>query len=278
MICTIYNPVTTMNPAQSVFRIATYNIHKCRGLDMKFSPQRIISVLRELDADIVCLQEVVNIADSSTVTWATEADTAGNVFDQAGQIARAFPQYVSAFGENRPFRNGMYGNMTLTRLPLKRWKNFDVSRRGRERRGILETELEAGNGTTFHVFNVHLGTGHMERRYQGRLLVNGRILTNPEVKGPRLIIGDFNEWTRGLTTRLLRKSFQTFRPRHAGQFPRTYPGMLPLLSLDHCYYESPLRLEATRLWRTRTALVASDHLPLVADFSIDTSVLSAPAA
>jgi endonuclease/exonuclease/phosphatase family metal-dependent hydrolase len=236
---------------------------------MKFAPQRIIAVLQELDADIVCLQEVVNIADSSTVTWASEADSAGNVFDQAGQIARAFPNYVSAFGENRPFRNGMYGNMTLTRLPLMRWKNFDVSRHGRERRGILETELEVGDATSLHVFNVHLGTGHMERRYQGRLLVNGRILTRPDVKGPRLIIGDFNEWTRGLTTRLLRKSFQTFRPLHAASFPRTYPGMLPLLSLDHCYYEPPLRLETTRLWRTRTALVASDHLPLVADFSID---------
>jgi endonuclease/exonuclease/phosphatase family metal-dependent hydrolase len=258
-----------MSPDFFMFRIATYNIHKCRGLDMKFAPDRIISVLRELDADILCLQEVVNIPDSASVTWATEADAAGNVFDQAGQIERAFPGYVSVFGENRPFRNGIYGNMTLTRLPLKRWKNFDVSRRGRERRGILETEVEAGNGTTLHVFNVHLGTGHMERRYQGRLLVNGRILENPEVKGPRLVIGDFNEWTRGLTTRLLRQSFQTFRPRHAGRFPRTYPGILPLLSLDHCYFEPPLHLDATTLWRTRTALIASDHLPLIADFSIE---------
>jgi endonuclease/exonuclease/phosphatase family metal-dependent hydrolase len=258
-----------MSPDSFMFRIATYNIHKCRGLDMKFAPDRIISVLHELDADILCLQEVVNIPDSASVTWATEADAAGNVFDQAGQIERAFPGYVSVFGENRPFRNGIYGNMTLTRLPLKRWKNFDVSRRGRERRGILETEVEAGNGTTLHVFNVHLGTGHMERRYQGRLLVNGRILENPEVKGPRLVIGDFNEWTRGLTTRLLRQSFQTFRPRHAGRFPRTYPGILPLLSLDHCYFEPPLHLDATTLWRTRTALIASDHLPLIADFSID---------
>jgi len=258
-----------MSPHSFMFRIATYNIHKCRGLDMKFAPERIISVLRELDADILCLQEVVNIPDSASVTWATEADAAGNVFDQAGQIERAFPGYVSVFGENRPFRNGIYGNMTLTRLPLKRWKNFDVSRRGRERRGILETEVEAGNGLTLHVFNVHLGTGHMERRYQGRLLVNGRILENPEVKGPRLVIGDFNEWTRGLTTRLLRQSFQTFRPRHAGRFPRTYPGILPLLSLDHCYFEPPLHLDATTLWRTRTALIASDHLPLIADFSID---------
>jgi endonuclease/exonuclease/phosphatase family metal-dependent hydrolase len=109
----------------------------------------------------------------------------------------------------------------------------------------------------------------MERRFQARKLVSGHILTHPDLKGPRLVIGDFNEWTRGLTTRLLRERFQTFRPRLEKGYPRTYPGVLPVLSLDHCYYESPLRLEETRLWRTRTALVASDHLPLIADFSVD---------
>lgn len=258
-----------MKASSATFRIATYNIHKCRGIDMKFAPQRIVSVLRELDADILCLQEVVNIPDATGMLLPSPFETDTDIFDQAGEIARAFPDYESAFGENRPFRNGMYGNMTLTRLPLRNWRNYDVSRRGRERRGILETELEANDGVRLHIFNVHLGTGHMERRYQGRLLVQGRILTRPDVNGPRLVIGDFNEWTRGLTTRLLRKSFQTFHPRHAARFPRTYPGFLPLLSLDHCFYEPPLFLEATTLWRTRTALVASDHLPLIADFRLD---------
>jgi endonuclease/exonuclease/phosphatase family metal-dependent hydrolase len=165
----------------------------------------------------------------------------------------------------------MYGNMTLTRLRLAAWRNYDVTRRGRERRGVLETEVDTGNGTTLHVYNVHLGTGHMERRFQARRLVEGHILTHPELKGPRVIIGDFNEWTRGLTTRMLRERFQTFRPRLGRGYGRTYPGVLPVLSLDHCYYEPPLRLEGTRLWRTRTALVASDHLPLIADFSLDDS-------
>ena len=260
-----------MTMGTGTFRVATYNIHKCRGIDMQFAPQRIISVLRELDADVICLQEVVNIPDATGMLLPSPFEPDIDIFDQAGQIERAFPEYACAFGENRPFRSGMYGNMTLTRLPMRRWTNFDVSRRGRERRGILETEIEMADGQTVHVFNVHLGTGHMERRYQGRLLVHGRILTRPDVQGPRLVIGDFNEWTRGLTTRLLRNSFQTFRPRHVARFPRTYPGILPLLSLDHCFFEPPLSLEATTLWRTRTALVASDHLPLIADFRLDSS-------
>jgi len=89
------------------------------------------------------------------------------------------------------------------------------------------------------LFNVHLGTGHMERRYQAHQLMNREILLQPHLNGSRLVLGDFNKWRRGLTTRLMRSEFHTFRPRYAARFPWTFPGMLSLLSLDHCYYEPP---------------------------------------
>lgn len=237
-------------------RVATYNIHKCQGFDRKTSPSRIIDVLREFEADIFCLQEVVNAPDGPSL------------FDQAEEIARALPGYAWCFGDNRPLRGGTYGNMTLTRLPLLSWQNHDLTHR-RERRGVLQTDLRAGDGTTLHVFNVHLGTGFNERRHQARLLMSTDVLAAAARSGPRIVIGDFNEWTRGLTTRLLGRSFQSFRPRHAARFPRTFPGMLPLLTLDHCYYEPPLYLEETLLWRSRKALIASDHLPLLATFRLD---------
>ena len=255
-----------MIDSSGTLRIATYNIHKCRGIDRKVSPARIIAVIRELRADVVCLQEVVNAPEISST--AERIPQVPRLLDQAGEIARALPEYAWAFGDNRPFYTGTYGNMTLSRFPLRGWRNHDLSRRRRERRGVLETEIEMANGRTAHIFNVHLGTGHMERRYQARKLIGPQILTRSEFKGPRLVIGDFNEWTRGLTTRLLRESFNTFRPRHVARFPRTYPGLLPILTLDHCYYELPLVLEENKLWYTRTALVASDHLPLVATFCL----------
>lgn len=237
------------------FRIATYNTHKCRGFDMRIVPDRILEVVAELNADIVCLQEVVN-APSGDPKW-----------DQAGILQRAFPEYVCAFGANREYRGGTYGNMILSRLPLTSSRNHDLSRRRREPRGVLQATLAPPHAPTIHLFNVHLGTGHMERRYQARKLMNPELLEQPGLNGPRLLIGDFNEWTRGLTTRMLSERFQTFRPRHAGRITRTFPGMLPLLTLDHCYYEPPLHLESTRLWRSRKALIASDHLPLIAEFS-----------
>ena len=242
-----------MTPAR--LRIVTYNIHKCRGLDRRTSPARIITVIGELDADIVCLQEVVNAPGT-------------HLYDQAGEIGGAFPEYLHRFGANRPLHGGTYGNLTLSRLPIHSWRNHDLTSR-REERGALQTDIELGP-QLLHVFNVHLGTGFNERRRQARVLLGEKILANPQLNAPRLVVGDLNEWTRGLTTRLLRNTFQTFRPRHTMQLPATFPGLLPLLTLDHCYYEPPLELIESHLVRTRTALVASDHLPLVADFTITT--------
>jgi endonuclease/exonuclease/phosphatase family metal-dependent hydrolase len=243
-----------MTPSSPSFRIATYNLHKCRGFDLRIVPERIISVLLELKADILCLQEVVN-APADEPQW-----------NQAHTIAGAFPGFNLAFGVNRQFHEGTYGNMTLSRFPILSWKNHDLSRERREPRGVLQTEIEIAPGRVVHVFNVHLGTGHMERRYQARKLLNPDVLEQTGISGPRLVLGDFNEWTRGLTTRLLQSSFKTFRPRHAGRFPRTFPGMLPLVSLDHCYFDQPLEVQSSRLWRSRSALWASDHLPLIAEF------------
>ncbi len=236
-------------------RVATYNIHKCRGFDRRTVPERIVDVLRELHADVLCLQEVVNAPEGS------------RIFDQAGEIARSLPGYEWSFGATRPLRGGTYGNMTLSRMPVLAYKSVDITQK-REPRGVLQTDLSLGELPVLHLFNVHLGTGFMERRAQAARLMSEDVLAQPGLHGPRLVLGDFNEWTEGLTTRLMRDSFQTFKPRHAMHFPKTYPGMLPLVTLDHCYYEAPLELVGTEVWRTRTALVASDHLPLVADFRV----------
>ena len=237
-------------------RITTYNTHKCRGFDGRIKPERIISVIHEFETDILCLQEVVNSPDSLPI-W-----------NQAEEIARSLPGYSWTFGANRALHGGTYGSMTLTRLPIVNWRNHNIARRGREERGVLQTAIEIAPGRVLHVFNVHLGTGFMERRYQAKLLVGRDILSQDELTGIRVVVGDFNEWTHGLTSKLLRTHFQSFRPRHAWQYPRTFPGMLPIFSLDHFYYESPLELESSRLWRSRRALIASDHLPLIADFVV----------
>lgn len=238
------------------FRVATYNIHKCQGFDRRVLPQRIIDVIRDLNADVLCLQEVVNAPERAPL------------YDQAGEIAKAFPDYACCFGSNRTLHGGGYGNMTLSRLPLQSWRNLDITKPGREPRGVLHAAVAIEGGASLHVFNVHLGTGFAERRFQGERLLGEEVLHQPDLAGPRIVVGDFNEWTHGLTSKLLKDRFETFRPKHAARFPRTFPGLLPIWTLDHCYYEGPLQLLETRLWRSRKALIASDHLPLVADFCL----------
>jgi endonuclease/exonuclease/phosphatase family metal-dependent hydrolase len=238
------------------FRIASYNTHKCRGIHGTISPERVVRVIEELDADILCLQEIVDAAGGT------------GKYDQARQISEAFPELNVAFGETRPLHGGRYGNMLMTRFPIEEVRTHDITKSRREERGVLQCAVGVGRGLTVNVFNVHLGTGYMERRRQIEVLIGMEILAQPELRGPRIVIGDFNEWTRGLTTRLLQASFQSDRPIRNRRSARTFPGVLPILSLDHCYYENPLEMENTKIWRSRRALIASDHLPLIADFRL----------
>jgi endonuclease/exonuclease/phosphatase family metal-dependent hydrolase len=126
-----------------------------------------------------------------------------------------------------------------------------------------------------HVFNIHLGTGYFERHQQTQRLLSDAILSR-EVSGPRIVLGDFNEWIRGAASRMMRGMFEAADPRRYMErrtsprraWHRSYPGVLPFLNLDHIYFDPPLRLEKLTVCRDRTALVASDHLPLVADFRL----------
>jgi endonuclease/exonuclease/phosphatase family metal-dependent hydrolase len=94
------------------------------------------------------------------------------------------------------------------------------------------------------------------------------VLLSPNLKHPRLVIGDFNEWTRGLVSKTLQQSFESVDIQLHLNRKRTYPGVLPIMHLDHMYFDGELVLEEFVLHRSRMALMASDHLPLVAGFRL----------
>jgi endonuclease/exonuclease/phosphatase family metal-dependent hydrolase len=238
-------------------RVVTYNIHRCRGLDRRVRPARIVEVLREIDADIIALQEVLSFHGASIEK------------DQARYIAQDL-KMTCAVGGTRIHKGGIYGNVVLSRLPLLETRNYDISVRGREQRGCMRADISASGIGLLHVFNVHLGTAFLERRHQAHKLVNTAILNNEELTGIRIMLGDFNEWTRGLTTRLLASHLKSADVRAHLPRSKTYPGVLPFLHLDHIYFDESLALDRLTLHKSRVALVASDHLPLVADFHIQT--------
>ena len=171
-------------------------------------------------------------------------------------------------GENRRLRGSAYGNAVLSRWPIVSDRNHDLTWQLYEPRGCLDVSitLPTDSQTALQIFNVHLGTGFFERRNQAHRLLEV-IGADAETLPPKILLGDFNEWTRGLTTRLLSRHWNSAEPEPSLGRARTYPGVFPLLHLDHIYYNSNLTLKNITVHRTRLALAASDHLPIVAEFT-----------
>lgn len=236
------------------FRIVTYNIHKCKGLDFRASPQRIADVLREIEADIIALQEVVSHENQTLQA------------NQAKFIAESL-DYDYRIGENRKHLGGIYGNVVLSRFPITEDKNFDITIGKYEPRGCQHVDVEIEKGSFLHVYNIHMGTSFLERRKQVKRLLDDEILSRAH-RAPRILLGDFNEYTNGLASKLLKAHFRSADLREHLKIKRTYPGIFPFLHLDHIYYDHHLKIEHAFVHRSRLALVASDHLPLVADFRL----------
>lgn len=244
-------------------RIVTYNVHKCRGLDGRISPRRILEVLQEIDADLIALQEVV-IREGSAAEH-----------DQARFLANELGLHLQ-IGANRTHRGGAYGNAVLSRFPLGSERNYDLSVKGRERRGCMRTDVRLGPNRVLHVFNLHLGTAAWERRRQGLKLIDDQIIENEGLAGPRVVLGDFNDWRRELTPRLLAARLNSIDIQSHLRRTRTYPGLLPLTHLDHIYFDAHLELQNVVLHRTRKTVMASDHLPLAADFRLRATAAPTP--
>jgi endonuclease/exonuclease/phosphatase family metal-dependent hydrolase len=231
-------------------RVATYNIHRCRGLDRRVLPSRTIDVLRNLEADVIALQEVIGAGPVS----------AGHAEEIGAALGMGWVMAVT-----RQLRGHQFGNVVLSRFPVRHHTQYDLSWKTCEPRCCQRVDL-AIDHRALHVYNVHLGTALLERRYQaGRL---SAFVHDHRVTGPKIVLGDFNEWTRGLATAMLTQTLKSVDLVAHLRRRRTYPGFFPVLHLDHIYYEGELEVVRVELPRTRKALVASDHLPLVADLKI----------
>jgi endonuclease/exonuclease/phosphatase family metal-dependent hydrolase len=232
-------------------RIATYNIHRCRGMDRRTMPSRVAEVIRELNADVVALQEVIGAGPNG----AGQAEEIGAAVGMGWVMTSV-----------RHLRNHLFGNVVLSRFPITHHSQYDLSWRTCEPRACQRADLELGAGQMLHIYNVHLGTAVLERRYQATRLAS--FVHNRRVEGTKIILGDFNEWMRGLATKTLSSLFESIDIQHHLKRRRTYPGIFPVLHLDHIYYEGHVEVRSMELVRSRTALMASDHLPLVADLRI----------
>jgi endonuclease/exonuclease/phosphatase family metal-dependent hydrolase len=231
-------------------RIVTYNVHKCRGMDGRTSVARIGQVLAGLEADVIALQEIIG---------------AGRLKPgQESELGAALGM-ASVMAPTRRRWGRLYGNAVLSRLPVDHAEQRTLTEGISEPRACQRVDLRTAVGL-LHVYNVHLGTGVLERRRQAARLVD--YAASRDARGPKIVLGDFNEWRRGQATRLLSERMESLDVARLLDRRRTYPGVFPLLHLDHVYYDGPIDITGADAPRTRLTLLASDHLPLVVDVRI----------
>ncbi len=188
-------------------RIVTYNIHGCIGLDRRYDPARIAAVLREIDADIVCLQEV-------------DARGGGLDADQATYLGEATGRRAILGAASRE-RRGRFANAILTRYPSLAARAIDLAVRGYEPRGAIDVDLMIG-GRILRVMATHFGLHAGERRFQANRLIAA--LGEPPAANrvpPHavLLVGDLNEW-RGRNGGGIRALDRCLGPSAT---PRTFP-------------------------------------------------------
>jgi endonuclease/exonuclease/phosphatase family metal-dependent hydrolase len=235
-------------------RLVTWNIHKGIGRDGHYRLERVIRVLRELDADVVCLQEV----DEGVIRSSRES--------QAQRLGDELEYPHAALGLNVRVGGGGYGNLTLSRHPLEDVHNVDLTIPPKKRRsGLVTRVLHQGDPRGWIVANVHLGLMHLERKFQVRRLL-AHLFEGARPGQPLVIAGDWNEWGSRLVKSVTReRGFHVARTDGRPKPHRTFPAHRPIVSLDKILYRDPVRCHHVACVLDDVTRVASDHLPLMVE-------------
>jgi len=244
-------------PSLSTLRVATYNIHKgVQGLGpvKRLEIHNLGHAVEQLDADIVCLQEVRKLNRQGERRFARWPE-----MPQADFLA---PEgYHAVYETNAYTRHGEHGNALLTRWPVVRHRHQDISDHRFEQRGLLHVELTIENRPV-HAIVVHLG---LIKGSRVRQVAQLRDFIEREVPPHEAVVvaGDFNDWGARMRAAMNAMHFADL----ASMRCLTYPSRLPLTQLDFVYarHLSPVSLTVPRgrIWGRM-----SDHLPLVAEFAL----------
>jgi endonuclease/exonuclease/phosphatase family metal-dependent hydrolase len=165
----------------------------------------------------------------------------------------------------RHLRGHQFGNVVLSHYPIRQHVQYDLSWRTCEPRCCQRADILVDD-RTLHLFNVHLGTAYRERKDQAERLA--KIVHDGRIAPPKILLGDFNEWSGGLATAALTSKLEAIDLSIHLRRKRTYPGILPFLHLDHIYYEGQVEIAGIEIPRTRKSMMASDHLPFLAELKV----------
>ena len=234
-------------------RLLSWNIHKgIGGRDRRYSLQRIIDCIDHEHPDLVCLQEVDRLVGRSD-------------FDDQPRLLGQSLNLQSTFQANVPVSNGTYGNLILSRWAVGSTHRISLKRGIRKSRGAQLIHVETPEGA-LHLVNTHLGLDERERHWQIDFLLEHELFQSSSVI-PTFIAGDFNDWRNTLAEQsLANHGFQQVTSPPSEY--RSFPSWLPVGGLDKVFVRGEVTTERVKVVRTSLARVASDHLPIVVDFTL----------
>lgn len=241
----------------TLLRVATYNIHKgVQGIGpaRRLEIHNIGHAVEQLDADVVCLQEVRKLHRREERYF-----TRWPELPQAEFLA---PEgYAAVYQTNATTRHGEHGNALLSRWPVVSHGHEDMSDHRFEQRGLLHVQVRIARRDV-HVIVLHLGLIAASRLRQIEQL--GRYIEREiPARAPIIVAGDLNDWGGKLRPAMNVIGLRDFAEARAA----TYPSRLPLAQLDYVYARG-LKPTGVQIPRGGVWGKMSDHLPLIATFRL----------
>ena len=223
---------------------ASYNIHKAVGLDRRRDPDRILAVLREIDADVIALQE-------ADLRFGSRASVIPR------QTLADYSPWQAVPLNQRPDSIGWHGNALLVRRGIAVVDAAVVPLPTLEPRGAVRADLVAA-GQRVRVVGMHLDLSGLRRRHQLRAVL-GHVAECPD-PCPAVLMGDFNEWARhgGSLGEFAGPDWQVLAPG------RSFPSRRPIAMLDRIVASHHWQCLSSGVHHSALAARASDHLPVVA--------------
>lgn len=243
----------------NTIRIMTYNVHGCKGMDSKISPQRIARVIALHNPDIVALQELdMNRIRSLEI-------------DQPHTIAKELEMFYH-FHPSLEIEEQQYGNAILSKFPIELIlaKSLPtIIDKGMETRGAIWVSIDI-KGVRLQIMNTHLGLNNREQIKQVNALLGSDWIGSKKYCEPAILIGDFNASSNSNVCKLIKNKFDDAQEQLEGHKPKaTWFGHFPLRRIDHVFVSNNIKVKRVHVASTYLDKISSDHLPLIVDIVID---------